>query len=247
MIELYSGTPGSGKSLRAAYKIIEWVKSGKPVIANFAIDMGYFKNLAKRKKRLGAYYYVPNDKLSAPELRRFAFKHLELGRENQCLVVVDECAVLFNPRTWNDPSRMDWINFLLNHRKYGYTFILIAQGENLIDKQIRPRIETEWKHKALRHYGVFGIIASLITGGLFVAVEKWSGTQSTISKEWFVLNRRKANIYNSYKLFDDEMADKLPEDIKTIYDEMILRVPADKPRRKGKRKRKRRRRARRVF
>lgn len=248
MIELYSGTPGSGKSLRAAYKIIEWLKTGKPVIANFPIDMGYFKKRAKRGKPVGRFYYVPNEQLTSPELRTFSFKHLERGKENQCLVVIDECAVLFNPRSWQETSRMDWINFFLHHRKYGYTFVLIAQGDNLIDKQIRPRIETEWKHKSLKHYGLIGLLAYLICGGLFVAVEMWSGTKSVISKEWFFLNRRKANIYNSFKLFDDDMVGKLPEDIETIYDNMAIPVPKDKPRRGGlKRKRKRRRRARRAV
>lgn len=36
MISLYSGTPGSGKSLHVAQKMRKHFLSGRPVIANFA-------------------------------------------------------------------------------------------------------------------------------------------------------------------------------------------------------------------
>ena len=42
MTELYSGTPGSGKSLHSAYRLIEQIEKGKTVIANFPINMNYF-------------------------------------------------------------------------------------------------------------------------------------------------------------------------------------------------------------
>ena len=39
MISLYSGTPGSGKSLHASRDIIRWCKRGKGVITNFPCTM----------------------------------------------------------------------------------------------------------------------------------------------------------------------------------------------------------------
>ena len=99
----------------------------------------------------------------------------------------------------------------------------------------------------MKYYGFFGFIATLFTGGLFCAVEVWAGTKSIISREWFFLNRRKANIYNSYKLFDDDLSSKDPNEIIAVYDNMALEVPVEKPKRKGKRKRRRRRRGRRAF
>lgn len=42
-IYLYSGTPGSGKSLHATYDLIDYIKSGRGVIANFQVDTSYFK------------------------------------------------------------------------------------------------------------------------------------------------------------------------------------------------------------
>ena len=38
MIELYSGTPGSGKSLHAASVILKWSKK-RPVVLNYDINL----------------------------------------------------------------------------------------------------------------------------------------------------------------------------------------------------------------
>ena len=47
MIYLYSGTPGSGKSLHTASVIYWTLKRGVPVIANFAINTGKIKGKKK--------------------------------------------------------------------------------------------------------------------------------------------------------------------------------------------------------
>lgn len=39
MIDLYSGTPGSGKSLHTAERLYYWLRIGKPAICNFDIDL----------------------------------------------------------------------------------------------------------------------------------------------------------------------------------------------------------------
>lgn len=59
MICFYTGTPGSGKSLHMASEIYDALKSGKNVIANFAINERYFDN-AKHPERLGKFIYVSN-------------------------------------------------------------------------------------------------------------------------------------------------------------------------------------------
>ena len=58
MIILYSGTPGSGKSLHAAERICSFLSVGKPVICNFPVNL----NSVKRKK--GKLFYVSNDELT---------------------------------------------------------------------------------------------------------------------------------------------------------------------------------------
>lgn len=196
MIELYSGTPGSGKSLRAAYKMINWLNRGKTVIANFPIDYCYFK------KPVGKFYFRENDRLTVKLLKAYAKKKHVLGKEHQTLLIIDECASMFNCRCWDDKARAKWILFFQQHRKLGYDVILISQQDRLLDRQIRSFIEIEWKHRALRHYKTFGFLLSLVFGGLFVAVEYWYGPKLRCGSEMFLLNRKKAKIYDTFKIFE---------------------------------------------
>lgn len=197
MIYLYTGTPGSGKSLRAAYKIISKLKHGYNVIANFPIDMGYFG-----KSKIGKFLYLDNSELTVRYLKDFARKNHKFGKEGQTLIVIDECASMFNCRSWDAKGRMDWIYFMQQHRKLGFDMLLISQHDRLIDKQIRSFVETEYKHRAIKNYTLFGSLLSFMTGGLFVAVEYWYGTNLRVGKEMFRFNKKKAKIYDTNLLFE---------------------------------------------
>lgn len=194
---LYSGTPGSGKSLRAAYKIINWMRSGRSVIANFPIDEGYFKKC----KKVGTFTYLDNQSLTVPVLKTYAKQNHKPFREHQTLLVIDECAAMFNSRSYGRPDRMDWIFFFQQHRKLGYDVILISQSDRLIDRQIRAFVETEYKHRSIRNYKTFGWLLAMVCGGLFVSVEYWYGTNLRCGSEFFFLNKKKAAIYDSFKIF----------------------------------------------
>ena len=198
MINLYSGTPGSGKSLYAAYDVIRWLERGKDVIANFPIDMDYFKS----RKKIGNFVYLNNFALTVSYLKDYAKHHHKLGKESQTLIVVDECGVLFNSRTWDRADRMEWITFFSQHRKLGYDVLLISQFDRMIDRQIRSFIETEYKFRNLRNYKSFGFIMSLLSGGCFVRVQYWYGQRIKLSSQIFRLHRKKAKIYDTMLLFE---------------------------------------------
>lgn len=237
MIDLYSGCPGSGKSLQAAYRIIEWLEMGKSVIANFPINMGYFEQRIKRKKTVGEFYCVENWQLKPLQLRLFSHKHLEPCKEHQALIVIDECGSLFNTRMWNAADRMEWIMFLQNHRKYGYDIMLVSQSDIMIDKQIRPFIETEYRCRDIRNFRTLGLIVALLCGGhLFCKVEMWYQNGLRCGSEFFFLNKRKANIYNTYKLFDTNINRENSKDLVCEYDD--LAIPKPKIGKKSRKKRK---------
>ena len=70
MITLYSGTPGSGKSLHVAQKIYNWLRSGKYyVIANFEIN----RDLVNHPEM---FFYIPNHELSPDLLMGFSLNFL---------------------------------------------------------------------------------------------------------------------------------------------------------------------------
>ena len=201
-IDLYSGTPGSGKSLHSADKIISWLQTGRNVVANFPIDETYFDKRRKKHKKLGEFFYIDNQSLTVDALKIYAKEHHKPFREHQTLVVIDECAAMFNSRTYGQGDRMDWIFFFQQHRKLGFDVILISQSDRLIDRQIRAFVETEYKHRALKNYKTFGWLISLVCGGLFVSVEYWYGAHLRCGSEMFRLHKKKAAIYDSFKIFD---------------------------------------------
>ncbi|MFI3116044.1 MAG: zonular occludens toxin domain-containing protein [Clostridia bacterium] len=199
MISLYSGTPGSGKSLSAAYLIIRCLKRKCNVIANFHINMDYFK---KYKKPMGDFVPLDNSEMTVRFLKDYAKENHKAFREHQTLIIIDECAIKFNSRTSMDKDRLEWITFFQQHRKLGFDVVLISQSDKLIDRQIRAFIETEFKHRNLKNYKTFGFILSILFGGFFCQVENWYGMRLKVGHRFFLLNKKKANIYNTYQIFE---------------------------------------------
>jgi hypothetical protein len=212
MIYLYSGTPGSGKSLHSARDIYQKLSNGGNVIANFPVNIDKIKNLK------GEFYYIDNADISVDFFIRFSEKYHVLGKENQTLVILDECSVLFNPRDFKRNDRSVWLSFFAQHRKYGFNFILISQMDRQIDRQIRGCIEVEVKHRKANNYKLFWILPF----PLFLAIDTWyagGGFENKLNS-YFFLYRKKygADFYNSFMLFDGRLksvkSDKLDQLIK---------------------------------
>jgi len=200
MIFLYSGTPGSGKSLHAAKDIYHKLKSGGTVIANFPVNLDAIAKLP------GKYYYIDNKDVTASFFVRYAELYHELGKENQTLVILDECSVLFNPRDYMKIDRRVWLSFFAQHRKYGYNFVLISQMDKQIDKQICGCIETEIVHRKANNYKMFWVLPF----PLFIAIEYWysqNKTKESKLNSYFFLYKKKygGNFYNTFMLFDQRL------------------------------------------
>ena len=81
-------------------------------------------------------------------------------REGEIRLFIDECAVYFNARNWNDSKRKDWIKFFHSqHRKLGYDVYLVTQFDSMVDKQVRALVEYEFKHRKLNNVGWVGKIS----------------------------------------------------------------------------------------
>lgn len=196
MIYFYSGTPGSGKSLHVAQDIYNKLFLKKQnVIANFDIN----RQIYNKKKKKGKFTYIPNNELTPQFFYDYAKENHVLGKENQTLVVIDECQILFNPRCWNDTYRIDWINFFTQHRKWGYNFILISQFDRLVDRQIRSLFETEYKHRKINNFK----IGQLLPVSTFIAVEYWYGVKEKIGSSVFLYKKKYGKMYDTFKNFEE--------------------------------------------
>lgn len=218
MISLYSGTPGSGKSLHCVRTIINWSRLGYPVIGNFTVDLSRYKR--------AAYTYCPNDQLTPKFLieysrNRFGEKH---PKEGSILLVIDECQLLINAREWQCNGRAQWLSFFTQHRKLGFDIILIAQFDRMIDRQIRSLIEYEFIHRKLSNFGWQGQLLSLFFGGkTFIAVKRWYPLHERLGSEMFHARKSLYSIYDSYATFDEQQpAPPLPAQEKAA-------VPAPEP------------------
>lgn len=196
MITLYSGTPGSGKSYHAIELILSMLSKGRYVIANFPIKFTQ-KQIKKGIDKL--FYYYPNEKITIDELIEFALEKdfIGKGKESQCLVVIDEAGGRFNCRDFRDSMRKEWIDFFSQHRKLGFDFILVAQNDRMLDRQIRGYLEYEKKHRKINNFSAFSFLPLTV----FVAVEYWYALKQRTGSEFVLFKKRISNQYDSMALF----------------------------------------------
>lgn len=76
------------------------------------------------------------------------------------------------------------------HRHFGYTVVLVAQFDRMIDRQIRSLIEYEYVHRKLSNFGLKGMLLNLAMGGrTFVSVKIWYPMKEKVGQEFFMPGR----------------------------------------------------------
>lgn len=201
LICLYSGTPGSGKSLHQASDIYWWLHNGHPCLCNFEINLDAIKG---NRSKFGEFYYISNDILSPELLIKYSMLYFRdhKFKEGSIRLYIDECQIIFNAREWNKKGRKEWLSFFTQHRKYGYDIYLVAQFDRMIDRQIRSLIEYEYVHRKVKNFGRWGFFFNMFSGGsLFVAVKMWYPIKERISSEFFRGHKKYFAIYNTLNTF----------------------------------------------
>lgn len=211
MVKLYSGTPGSGKSLHTAERIFYALRAGRPVICNFDINLSFVQG--KRRKKNLDFTYLPNDQLTVAALQDFSASYFKDRpvKEEKILLVIDEAQLIFNAREWDARGRKDWLSFFTQHRKYGYEIVLVAQFDRMLDRQIRSLIEYEYIHRKVCNFGLKGwLLSFFVLGRLFVAVEVWYPMKERVGAQWFVCKRRFFRLYDTFKDFGKSAPTAVP-------------------------------------
>ncbi|WP_081734354.1 zonular occludens toxin domain-containing protein [Enterocloster asparagiformis] len=201
MIYLYSGTPGSGKSLHVARVIYYTLMRNKPVICNFEINTSYVKHPEQ-------FHHIDNTELNPVKLMQYSQDYFGIKKvkEGELLLVIDECQMMFNARQWDKKGREDWNKFFQLHRHFGYDIILVAQFDRMIDRQIRSLIEYEQIHRKVSNFGAKGklLCALMLSPHLFVSVKIWYPMKERVSSEFFRASKRYYRLYDTYMLFKDD-------------------------------------------
>lgn len=201
MIELYSGTPGSGKSLHVAKIIRERLR-----MYNCVIIGNFYVNQNTVKKRKGTYIYVDNSRLEPERLIKFAIRYARhKGRrlkEDELYLFIDEAQLLFNSRDWQLIKTSGWVSFYSQHRKLGFYIGLIAQFDRMLDRQIRSLVENEIKHRKVSRAGLFGKLLGFLTGdNLFIYIKIWYPMKQKVYSEFFLGTKKVYDLYDSYGFF----------------------------------------------
>lgn len=201
MIELYSGTPGSGKSLHVAKIIRERLR-----MYNCVIIGNFYVNQNTVKKRKGTYIYVDNSRLEPERLIKFAIRYARHKRrrlkEDELYLFIDEAQLLFNSRDWQLIKTSGWVSFYSQHRKLGFYIGLIAQFDRMLDRQIRSLVENEIKHRKVSRAGLFGKLLGFLTGdNLFIYIKIWYPMKQKVYSEFFLGTKKVYDLYDSYGLF----------------------------------------------
>lgn len=228
MMELYTGTPGSGKSLHTSHEIADWLRAGKNVISTMGIDtdlcflnpfqkwyVNHFKEKPKNikhNKKAENFHYIPIEEITPDYLYSFAAKYHVFGKEHQTIVFLDECVAIFSPtvlaekkdgiKIWNA-----WDTFFRKHRHLGFDLVLIPQNKKLIQRKVIDYCEFEVKHYNRKNQGFLGWLFSFFVGGsLFSWSRCWRGTgQKPFEQGWFTYKPLYGLMYNSYCMFDDTL------------------------------------------
>ena len=202
-VYLYSGTPGSGKSLHAASEVRFALNrhSPRPVVGNFPISPD------ARVRHPDMYTYRGNWELSPQWLYDFATdwweSHPGTFREDFILLVIDECQLLFNSREWSAKDRLAWLEFFSQHRKYGYKVLFVAQNAKMVDNQFRMLIEYDVIHRKMSNAGLVGWLMSIpFAGRLFVHVTYFFQQNERLSASWYVARRADMRLYETHRRFE---------------------------------------------
>lgn len=226
MIYIYSGTPGSGKSLDVARQITIWLRIKRNVISTmnvdtrlcflnffsrflFQITRGKFLLFDVDDERMKNFYYVNIFDISPQYLIDFALNHHKKGKERQTLLILDECISIFSPEKCVGQYWLEWQNFFQYHRHLGYEVILVPQSTALLAKKISHFAEYEVRHRAVKNAGFFGAILSKLFGGIFSTKTYWraSNSRKAIDGEWFLYKYWLGKSYDSYCMFDEVVAE----------------------------------------
>lgn len=204
MINLYSGTPGSGKSLHIAKDIYDYCKSYKNrlIIVNFEVDLEKLKHPER-------VIIIDNSQLKTPDFILELCKNFnyENGlKEGNIILFIDECQLIFNARSWNEDGRKEWLSFFTQHRKLGCNVYLVSQFDMMIDKQIRSLIEFETIHRKITNFGYFGLFLKLFFLGhdVFTSVEVWYALKQRTDFSFFINKKKYYSLYDTFNTFDSK-------------------------------------------
>lgn len=219
MIWLYTGVPGSSKSLSVMRDVLWKLRSGgRVVIVNMIVQMdGIEKALGKKRENIKNLILLNKEEFTPQWCMDYAIDNHVPDKENQTLLIVDEAQDMFSPKVMTLKEqegwkyyRVDWHDFWSKHRHFGYNAILVVHVDKWIDAQFRQLIQHETVHKILSEMGVPGFLAGLFApkGKLFMLIEKDYQSGMVLGKKFRIYQKKLGAMYKSNSRFYQELENR---------------------------------------
>lgn len=130
-----TGKLGAGKSLVAVGKIKEYLKQGRRVATNIDLNLEY---LLPHGNSNACVYRLP-DVPTVDDLKSIGMGYdgKFKGDDKNGIIVLDECAIWLNSRSWNDPKRKPFNKHFVHLRKLRWDLCLLIQDFESLDSQFR--------------------------------------------------------------------------------------------------------------
>ncbi|GHU96680.1 hypothetical protein FACS1894208_11610 [Clostridia bacterium] len=215
-IRVFTGTPGSGKTLRAVRYAFKMCKSGKRIITNMPL------RFPDKLTSWNAPHLWTNKELTVENFKAFDSEHHErlpdgsLTEESQTLVIVDECHLLWGDNYIGSKSECaKWEEFFSQHRKHGFDFLFVTQHIRRIDRSIRENIETETYHLKFENapnktliYAVLILLFKLFRFTLFIGITSWVHFKHKDfrTRNFFTYSKKFGKMFNTFMTYESNNA-----------------------------------------
>lgn len=189
MISVYTGFPGSGKSLHAVSLIYAHVKGQSMVVSN--IDLSGFSD--------SPYYQYHDFRWfeNVENVKKVASQHF--NDKVKLLFVIDEAQVIFDSRNWSASGRMEWNIFFSMHRHYHCDFVLVTQSFQNLDKRIRANVEYQCQHINVKNATrVSHILLQFFPDFMFISNRFYANSKERIGSDWIFARKKYTQLYNTY-------------------------------------------------
>lgn len=207
MITMLYGQPGTGKSTLATGIALDYLREGRRVVANYAIDPAPASTSPKGPLADACMEVIPSRPTFAIiESLGIGWRDpAHVGREDRCgLLVIDESGPWLDSRKWQDKDRASIIDWLLQSRKRGWDVLLIAQAPALVDKQVREAV-VEAYARCRRTDRMKVPVIGVSLPRMHVAVSRYGLDQNApVLQRWWYRGGLEHQCYQSYAIFDAE-------------------------------------------
>ncbi|MFA6203044.1 MAG: zonular occludens toxin domain-containing protein [Gallionella sp.] len=203
-----TGKLGTGKSLVAVAKMVEYLAKGNLVCTNLDLFPDRYFSPSSKKTVMR----IP-DKPSIEDFENIGIANDTYNEEKNGLLVLDELGSWFNARDWQDKERKKLLTWFLYLRKRGWDVLLLVQDISMVDGQLRSilaehlvccrrldRLPIPFVGKLLKFVGLKGNLPRMHRARVYLGENE----QALHIDTWSYFGTEFYNLYDTKQIFSPD-------------------------------------------